>query len=246
MGSKTVYGFSWYAAFLALVFAAPSTLFAQQEYALLTPEALVKLTNVERREESLALYRVNTMLAAAAEEKAKDMATRGYFSHATPEGEKTWRLVRDEGYQFSRVGENLAVKFSDPERIVSSWLASPGHRANLLNEKFVDIGVGLAEGMYQGATTTFVVALFAAPLPSAQDEGEVKGEQELPKESAGLMASFEPEIESESQTDESEELPAAVKEKSAPQQTAAVSAGTIESFRLMFAKLFQDLWALFR
>ncbi len=226
---------------------------AQQEYALLTPDAIIELTNSERREAELSFYRENQMLAAAAEAKAKDMATRSYFAHATPEGEKTWNLVREKGYQFSRVGENLAVKFSDPARVVSSWLASPGHRANLLNEKFVDIGVGVAEGRYQGATTTFVVALIAAPLSSASETaGEVKGEQEPSQESAGLMASLEPEI---------AEPPAVVVKKEEPkveakeevtleppqqQQAAAASVGRFESFRLVLANLLETLWSMFR
>ncbi len=227
----------------------PSSVSAQVAYALLTPEAIIQLTNAERSGEALVHYRENQMLTAAAEEKARDMATRNYFAHATPEGEKTWKLIREKGYSFSRVGENLAVKFSAPERAVQMWMASPGHRANILNDKFVDIGVGIAEGVYQGATTTFVVALYAAPLNNANEPtGEVKGDQESPHESAGLMASFEPETTEPEvvivQKDEPKIV--TVEEVTPQQQVAAVSAGRFESFRSAFVSILEFWWSLVR
>lgn len=228
----------------------PLVALAQEEYALLTSRSIIELTNLERREEALPQYRENRMLTDAAEEKAIDMATRGYFSHATPEGEKSWNLIREHGYAFSRVGENLAVKFSDPERVISSWLASPGHRANILNEKFVDIGVGIAEGVYQGATTTFVVALFGVPAHTAPEErGEVKGEQEPSHESAGLMASFQPEIpEPEKGIALAPEEPnMTVTVGIQPrQQAAAVSVSRVASFRDGVATILEFLWSLYR
>jgi uncharacterized protein YkwD len=238
-------------AFVSLLMApffvcAPFLAYAQEEYTLLTSHAIIALTNAERKTEMLNEYRENKMLAVAAKEKAQDMATRGYFSHATPEGEKTWNRVRDNGYVFSRVGENLAVKFSDPTRIVSSWMASPGHRANLLNEKFVDVGIGLAEGVYQGATTTFVVALFATPATEV-NAGEVKGEQEPAQESAGLMASFEPEpAQAEREIAKTDETKTVTVEDLAPrQQVAAVSAGPDpESIFERIVALFRMLWSV--
>lgn len=240
--------FSRCAALLSLLLAfAPGSVFAQQQYALLTPSAIMELTNSERREAALVQYKENPMLTAAAEEKAQDMATRSYFAHATPEGEKTWNLVRENGYAFSRVGENLAVKFSDPSRVVSMWLASPGHRANILNEKFVDIGVGIAEGAYQGATTTFVVALFAAPLNAANEPvGEVKGEQEPSQESAGLMASLEPETSGSSEVLVKVDESKVVAPEVVPQQAAAASAGRPDSFRDTITHIFEFMGSLFR
>ncbi len=238
---------AFFSSLIVLSFACvPLFAHSQEEYALLTSEAIVEQTNLERRAASLPKYRDNDMLATAAEEKARDMATRSYFSHATPEGEKTWNLVRENGYAFSRVGENLAVKFSDPARVVSLWLASPGHRANLLNEKFVDIGVGIAEGVYQGATTTFVVALYATPLTPAKEAiGEVKGEQESSQESAGLLASVEPEREQE--VVPVERIMETVAAENTPTQQAAVAAvGRFELFRIASINLLHALWGFFR
>ncbi len=249
MGIKKTAVFSWHVILLALALVLPVSISAQQEYALLTPDAIIRLTNTERSAETLAHYRENKMLAAAAEEKAKDMATRGYFAHATPEGEKTWNLIRERGYVFSRVGENLAVKFSDPSRVVSMWMASPGHRANILNERFVDVGVGIAEGVYQGATTTFVVALYAAPLNGANESGEVKGEQEPSQESAGLMASLEPEEVSQPEKDivKKEQPKFVAEEEDVPQQQAsALSAGRFEAFRSVLMSILETWRSLFR
>lgn len=199
-------------------------------HALISSSEIVRLTNIERLNASIVSFTRNPQLAAAAKIKAEDMAGRGYFSHTTPEGDKTWSLIKAQGYEFSRVGENLAVKFTDSTNVIGSWLASPGHRANLLNEKFKDIGVGIAEGMYQGATTTFVVALFGAPMGDMHDESETSIEisnedATYVSESAGLMAALQPEEETNLE-DASLALPSELPEVPKAQVAAAKEALT--------------------
>ncbi len=129
------------------------------------PAALVDLTNVSRSDNELPDLTRSPLLDEAARQKAEDMAQEGYFSHDSPEGVTPWYWFKKVGYQYAYAGENLAVHFSDSEDVVNAWMDSPGHRANILNNHYTEIGIGTAKGTYKGTPTVFVVQLFGAPLP---------------------------------------------------------------------------------
>lgn len=134
---------------------------------LVLSSVLVDYTNNDRFEKNYSHLTINPVLVKAAQLKANDMAEKGYFAHTSPEGKSPWYWFRQAGYDFNYAGENLAVNFSESSEVNTAWMNSPGHRANILNDKFSEIGVATAQGMYQGKTTTFVVQLFGAPkLPS--------------------------------------------------------------------------------
>ena len=67
------------------------------------------------------------------------------------------------GYDFSSAGENLAVNFSDSKDVIDAWMNSPEHRANILSNKFTEIGVATAMGTYEGSQVVFVVQEFGTP-----------------------------------------------------------------------------------
>jgi hypothetical protein len=93
------------------------------------------------------------------------MLARGYFSHTSPGGKAFYRWVDSTGYEYSAVAENLAVNLnmiSAPE-MISSWLNSPGHRANLLSSAYTEAGMGVSHGVYQGQEAVFAVHVFAHP-----------------------------------------------------------------------------------
>lgn len=136
--------------------------------AAILPSVLVDLTNEEREDSGYGNLRINPILEAAARLKAQDMAEKGYFAHDTPDGKNPWYWFYLAGYQFSHAGENLAVNFSDSDKVVNAWMESPGHRANILNGSFTEIGIASAEGRYNGKDTIFVVQLFGKPLASVQ------------------------------------------------------------------------------
>jgi uncharacterized protein YkwD len=73
------------------------------------------------------------------------MATRNYFSHDSPEGLASWDRAAAAGYG-RYVGENIALGYKDVPDIMSGWMSSPGHRANILGTQYTDIGVGFAYG----------------------------------------------------------------------------------------------------
>ena len=87
-------------------------------------------------------------LQALAAERSADMAARGYFAHTTPEGVDVFALMEQRGIGFSAAAENLAWNAYPEERAAAvaleAFLASPPHRANLLNPEFTQIGVGVA------------------------------------------------------------------------------------------------------
>ena len=124
---------------------------------------LVDLTNQDRVNSQLNGLTLNPVLTAAAQAKANDMATNGYFAHVSPAGLNSWYWFKQAGYNFSYAGENLAVDFTDSSAVNQAWLNSPTHRANIMNDHFTQIGIATAQGMYEGHQTTFVVQMFGTP-----------------------------------------------------------------------------------
>ncbi len=124
---------------------------------------LVDLTNVDRSADELSALTVNPVLTAAAQAKADDMASKGYFAHVSPDGVDSWYWFRQQKYTFLYAGENLAVDFSDSVDVERAWMNSLTHRANILNDRFTEIGIATAQGTFQGRPTTFVVQMFGTP-----------------------------------------------------------------------------------
>lgn len=131
-----------------------------------TPTGLLASTNQERSANGLGALALNAALSDAASAKALDMATRNYWSHNTPDGEEPWVFVNATGYQYKTAGENLAYGFATSADTVAAWMNSPGHRANILNSTYTEVGFGSANSAnYQGhGNQTIVVAFYASPL----------------------------------------------------------------------------------
>lgn len=131
------------------------------------PAVIVTETNEERQEENVSPLRRSAVLDYAATMKAEHMAAEEYFAHESPAGVTPWHWFDEAGYRFVHAGENLAIYFTDSSEIVEAWMASDSHRANILNGDYEEIGIGVAEGEYEGYETVYVVQLFgtqAAPL----------------------------------------------------------------------------------
>jgi hypothetical protein len=95
------------------------------------------------------------------------MATLGYFAHDSPTGITPWHWFREVGYTFLYAGENLAINFIDATEIRDAWLASPTHRANLLDVKFKEIGMATVSGVYKDGPAIYVVQMFGTPAKAA-------------------------------------------------------------------------------
>lgn len=127
------------------------------------PGVIVELTNEERADEALPALRRSSVLDEAARLKAQDMAQNQYFSHYSPTGVSPWHWFATAEYNFVHAGENLAIHFTDSSEVVEAWMKSPTHRANIVNKNYREIGVGTAEGTYEGYKTIYVVQLFGTP-----------------------------------------------------------------------------------
>lgn len=130
------------------------------------PAVVTDLTNTERRSYSAPTLVRNTLLDEAARLKAEHMAAEGYFSHYSPGGISPWFWFERVGYTYAHAGENLAVHFFDSTAVVEAWMKSPTHKANIVNDKYTEIGIGVAKGRYEGFDTVFVVQLFGTPAQS--------------------------------------------------------------------------------
>ncbi|MSU73733.1 CAP domain-containing protein [Candidatus Kaiserbacteria bacterium] len=137
--------------------------------AAVLPAALTDLTNADRAAAGHARLTPDAHLTQAAQKKAEDMAAKGYFAHISPEGKSPWYWLDAVGYEYTYAGENLAINFTDSLDVEEGWMNSPAHHANIVKPEYTQIGIGTAQGIYEGKETTFVVELFAA-LP---DKAEV-------------------------------------------------------------------------
>lgn len=132
-------------------------------FADILPNVLVDSTNVERQKMNEGQLAINPLLQQAAQAKAQDMATKGYFAHTSPDGVTPWYWLQQVDYAYTSAGENLAINFTDSKDVILAWMNSPGHRANILNQSYTEIGIATAKGLYKGQEATFVVQFFGRP-----------------------------------------------------------------------------------
>lgn len=105
-------------------------------------QQVLALTNQFRAQNQLAPLTLNVELNAAALGHSRDMALRDYFSHTGLNGSTLSDRARAVGYAARSLGENIAAGQTTPATVVQGWINSPGHRANLLNPSFTELGVG--------------------------------------------------------------------------------------------------------
>lgn len=133
----------------------------------LTRTGVINQTNNERIAQGLSPLSENLKLNASAEAKVDDMFAKQYFEHVSPSGVGVDNLAQNVGYAYIVVGENLALgNFANNQALVTAWMNSPGHRANILNTRFEEIGVSVKRGMFDGREVWLGVQEFGKPLSS--------------------------------------------------------------------------------
>lgn len=162
---------------------------------------VLALTNEFRAKNGLAALKLNSELNATAYAHSEDMAQQDYFDHIGKNGSKPWDRAKLVGYEAQSMGENIAAGYTTAAAVVQGWIDSPGHRANLLNNSYTELGVGyfyLANDTGSVNYNTYWTQLFGSgdlnpnsylptsspapsptPTPSANDEliGGSTGEQ---------------------------------------------------------------------
>ncbi|MDP2736354.1 MAG: CAP domain-containing protein [bacterium] len=141
----------------------------------ITPEEIIALTNQEREATGLNALTANQLLTQAAIAKGKAILESQTFKHSIDD-RKFSAWIRDTGYNYSYVGENLAIDFVTSVGVVEAWKNSPLHKKNLLSPYYKEIGISTIDGKFQGQDTTVVVQIFGSPAvgsfqPLASDSG---------------------------------------------------------------------------
>lgn len=171
--------------------------------AQLTMQGVIEETNKQRDQYQQSPLHTNSKLNLAAKAKLDDMFRQQYFEHESPDGKKPADIIKAAGYDYLIVGENLALgNYENDQLLVEAWMNSPGHRANILDGKFREIGVAVGKGMYQGKEIWLAVQEFGSPLSSCPnismnlkeeiDQNKIDisfGEQELSKMKAEMESS---------------------------------------------------------
>jgi uncharacterized protein YkwD len=103
-------------------------------------EQVVKLVNQERAKNGLNPVTLDKTIEAAGLVRAKEIAVS--FSHTRPNGSSFSTVLKEQGISYRGAGENIAMGYKTPEAVMEAWMNSDGHRANILNKNFTEIGVG--------------------------------------------------------------------------------------------------------
>lgn len=120
-------------------------------------QAVLQLVNKERLKQNLKPLTLSTKLTDLAEMKSEDMALKKYFSHTSPTYGTPFEMLQKYGVSYRSAGENIAAGQRSPEEVMNSWMNSSGHRANILNSSYTEIGVGYYAG---GSYGTYWTQLF--------------------------------------------------------------------------------------
>ncbi|UQI48447.1 CAP domain-containing protein [Streptomyces sp. HU2014] len=106
-------------------------------------QQVVDMVNAERAKHGCSAVTVNAKLTAAAQGHSDDMAARDYYAHTSPEGKGPGDRITAAGYRWSTYGENIFKSPKDARTAMDGWMKSQGHRDNILNCSFKEIGVGI-------------------------------------------------------------------------------------------------------
>lgn len=113
---------------------------ALPDEALSYTEQIVKLVNEERAKAGLPALTMDEGVTAAANVRAREIKQK--FAHTRPDGKSFSSALKEQGVSFRGSGENIAWGQKSPEQVMNAWMNSDGHRANILNRNFKNIGVG--------------------------------------------------------------------------------------------------------
>lgn len=140
----------------------------------LTEAGVLLWTNKNREDNAEIDLTQNSVLSKMAKQKLEDMFTNQYFEHESPSGVGPSDLAKQVGYDYIIIGENLALgNFDGDKALVDAWMASPGHRANILNVRYREIGIAVGQGVFEGKKTWVAVQEFGIPITACPQPSSV-------------------------------------------------------------------------
>jgi len=143
----------------------------------LTLNGVLKWTNTMRKENgNLGLLTENDQLDSIAKIRLDDMFQKQYFEHISPTGIGVSDIAKDRGFEYIMIGENIALgNFDGDQALVEAWMNSPGHRANILNHRYTEIGIAVEKGKYENKETWMAIQVFSLPRSYCPDiDGTIK------------------------------------------------------------------------
>ena len=108
---------------------------------------MLDLINQERQNRGIPPLHMDARLVAAARGHSQDMGCNGFFSHTGSDGSSPFDRMRRQGYTFTAAAENIFAgsgSYNSPQAAFNGWMNSDGHRENMLNAAYVDVGIGYA------------------------------------------------------------------------------------------------------
>lgn len=125
---------------------------------------ILKYTNEERIDKGLKALTNNSLLDTIARLRVDDLFENQYFEHESPKGQSAPVIAKNQGYSYLLIGENLAMgNFGGDRGIVDAWMDSHGHRANILNSKYKELGASQRVDIFKGNKVTIAVQIFGDP-----------------------------------------------------------------------------------
>lgn len=121
-------------------------------------QQVLELTNKERAKAGLKPLTMNWEVSRVARIKSEEMRDRNYFSHTSPAYGSPFEMLKKFGINYRSAGENIAKGQTTAQAVMNSWMASEGHRKNILNPNFTQLGVGYAKG-----SSTYWTQIFITP-----------------------------------------------------------------------------------
>ncbi len=157
----------------------PLNIGGTQTQIVLLQSKIILETNLQRNENGLpgqgglSPLTENAILDKVAAAKANDMFVNQYFEHVSPSGVGPGDLAQKYGYNYILEGENLILgNFSSEKEVVQDWMNSPGHRANILNVRYSEMGAAIVKGNYKGETVWIGVQEFGLPLSACNQPNQ--------------------------------------------------------------------------
>ena len=117
----------------------PSTDFSSYQ------QQVLDLVNVERTKRGISALTLDSNLSSVATKKSQDMVNKNYFDHTSPTYGSPFDMMKQFGISYRTAGENIAKGQKTPQEVVTAWMNSEGHRKNILNPNFTNLGVGIAK-----------------------------------------------------------------------------------------------------
>ena len=106
---------------------------------------VLDLVNAERSKRGIAPLTLDSNLSSVATKKSQDMINKNYFDHTSPTYGSPFNMMNQFGISYRSAGENIAKGQRTPQDVVTAWMNSEGHRKNILNSSYTNLGVGVAK-----------------------------------------------------------------------------------------------------